>query len=229
MAMVPLAMSAIRGLLRYHEQLDRVLMTREAAADLPFVLPPAPDALHRHVDDMKRDFATDEGAALLELGGLAETFARFPDVTDAELEELVRLHLEADGLELAKVGPPDDFQVEAAPGREQDARLAYFMVSSHRLSRNPTVTRVILATADTLLEVAGENAGLFVADPKTAGVVSSLLREFAGEADLDDLSAKLIVRRLLGSAVVAAVEKRGALPEHPALHVLYGALADVRR
>ena len=228
-AMIPLAVSAVRGLLRYRGQLDRVFVAKEAAADLPFVLPPAPDDVHQHIDEMKRFFAGGAGEAMLTLAGMGQTFARFPQVSDAELKELVRVYLESAGLSLEKVGPENDFRIEIAPGREQDARLAYFMVSSHRLSRNPTVTRVILATADTLLELAGENAAFLVADPKTAQVVSSLLREFAGEADIDDMSAELIVRRLLGAAVVAAVDNRGSLPDHPALSVLYGALADVRR
>lgn len=224
-ALVPMALSAIRGLVRYRDQLDRIFIAKEASADLPFLLPPAPDSVSGSISAMRTFFQTDEGRSILEFSGQTEVFANLAVSTDDQRKELVRLHLEVQGLQLEKVGP----SIRVREDLSQDAQLAYFMVSSHRLSRNPTVTRVILATADALLEFAGENASFFVSNPKTAGIVGTVVREFAGKEELNDLSARLIVRRLIGSAVVAAIDHRGELPDNPALNLLYSALSVVQK
>lgn len=227
-AMIPLALSAIRGLLKFRGQLDSIFLAKEASAGLPFLLPPAPDSIAEHIDGMKAFFATEEGESILEFTGQTAQFASLSTIGPAEEKELIRIYLEVKGLELKKVGP-EWSDLAVTPSLSQDAQLAYFMVSSDRLSRNPAVTRVILASAETLLEFAGDNAAFFISNPKTASIVGSVLKEFAGDSDLDDMSAKMIVRRLLGSAVVAALDHRGDLPDHPALNLLYGALAEVRR
>jgi len=55
-----------------------------------------------------------------------------------------------------------------------------------------------------------------------------MLTEFAGREDFDDASLDRIYKRLLGSAVVAALDNPEALPDHPALLVLYSALGEIR-
>jgi hypothetical protein len=112
---------------------------------------------------------------------------------------------------------------------DSQRQLALFLVESHRLSRNPAVTRILLATADTVLEVAGANAGMFISNPKTRSVVESVLQNFAGEQDFDDQSTDRIFKRLLSATVVAALDTPGIVPDQPALRPFLQALADVRK
>jgi hypothetical protein len=173
---------------------------------------------------------TERGKLILELGGQKQQFEQFKNNPGGDLvlaEYLYVQYFAAAGITPDR-GP--DGVVLQDMGLSQDMRLAYFVVESHRLSRNPAVTRILLTTADTLLEVAGENAGLFISDARTRGVVETLLSEFAGKYDFDDDNVELIFKRLLGSAVIAAVENRGAIPyDHPALDAFFAAVSDVRR
>lgn len=229
LALIPVALSAVRALLKYRRQLDRIFVDRETTAGLPFMIPPPPTAIGQHVPGMQMYFATQAGQDMLVLTGMKPIFDK-PSKADADLKKLVRLYLEAEGLSLQRVGPVGDGSgMDIAPGRRSEAQLAYIMVSSARLSQNPTIARVVLATADTLLEFGAENASLFIDSPKTAGIVRTVVAEFAGERDLDDMSAEMLARHLIGAAVVTAVEYRDDLPEHPALGVLYTAFAELRR
>jgi hypothetical protein len=106
--------------------------------------------------------------------------------------------------------------------------IAYYVVESERLSRNPAVTRILLATADTLLEVAGENAPLFLSNPRLQALVGTLIEEFAGKRNFDDESAATIFKTLLGSTIVAVAENPGKLAEESALKPLFAALGNVR-
>ena len=188
-AMIPLALSAIRGLLKFRGQLDSIFLTKEASTGLPFLLPPEPDSIAEHIDGMKAFFETDEGKSILEFTGKTAVFASLSTISPAEEKELIRIYLEVKGLELKKVGP-EWSDLAVTPTLSQDAQLAYFMVSSDRLSRNPAVTRVILASAETLLEFAGDNAAFFVSNPKTASIVGSVLKEFAGDTDTFSIGAR---------------------------------------
>ncbi len=107
-------------------------------------------------------------------------------------------------------------------------RLSYYVAASHRLARNPTLTHILLASADTLLDVAGEGAGLFISNPKTHAILSTLIQEFAGKRDFDDDNSELIFKSLLRCAVVAAMENQGAITERPAVTALFASLADLR-
>jgi len=228
--MIGLAMSAINALLRYRERIDSVLSLKEAGAGLPFMLPPAGIDYSDHFGAMVEFYEqTEQGTLILELQDQKQEFQQFKADPggDPELAEILYVqYFAAAGITTDK-GPGGVVPQEM--GLSQDMRLAYFVVESHRLSRNPAVTRILLTTADTLLEVAGENAGLFISDNRTRGVVETLLREFAGKYDFDDDDVELIFKRLLGSAVIAAVENRGAIPyDHPALDAFFAAVSDVR-
>lgn len=139
--------------------------------------------------------------------------------------EFLQLFFEASDTAPIVMGPESEARsVRASP----EMRLSYYVVSSHRLSRNPALTRILLATADTLLEVAGENAGLFISNPKTEAIVASLIHEFAGKRDFNDDSAELLLRGLLRSAAVAAMENQDAITEEPALIALFESLSGMR-
>lgn len=66
-----------------------------------------------------------------------------------------------------------------------------------------------LATADTLLEIAGQNAGLFISNPKIRTIVETLIEEFAIKRDFDDKKSELILKSLLGSAIIAVADSCG--------------------
>ena len=90
--------------------------------------------------------------------------------------------------------------------------LAYYYVDSDRITRNSAFTRSILAAADTLLEVAGPNAGLFIKDPQISRIVSDAIDSFAIKApNWDDASTEEIVRLFFGSAVVAFANNPGGI------------------
>jgi len=234
---IPLVISAIKALIRYRDRVDTILSLNEAATGLPFRLPPAPDDRIAHLDSMIAFGQTRTGEIALELRGLSDAYRRVRQAKEQGSQipaqdalDCIALYFEAAAVEPTSFGPggDGDLRARASSGPSEEMRLAYFVVESHRLSRNPALTRVLLATADTLLEVAGENAGFFVSNPRTRGIVESLLNEFAVKRDFDDDSAEMIFRRLLGAAAVAAIENREQLSDAPALQALFGALADVR-
>jgi hypothetical protein len=229
---IPLAISAIQALVRYRGRVDTILSLNAATDSLPFALPPAPEDIQPCIQPMLTFFRTPAGGALLALQGMGEKFnlvaanPTAPQAQDAR-DALLDLYFKATDSRPAALGPQPPAFAHVGPSAEM--RLAYFVVESDRLSRNPAVTRLLLATADTLLEVAGANASLFISNPRTAALVGTLLDEFAGQRDWDDASGLQIFKTLLGAAAAAAIEHRGDLPPQPALQALLGALADVRK
>ncbi len=227
---IPVAISAIQALLKYRERVDQILALKEASEEIPFLLPPAPFDFLAHRDELFEFFESEQGGLVLELHGRSSDFEKFKtNPTSAENFELrhefLQLFYEASDTAPIVLGP----QSEARSVRSSsEMRLSYYVVASHRLSRNPALTRILLASADTLLEVAGANAGLFISNPKTQAIVSTLIDEFAGKRDFDDDSAELILKGLLRSAVVAAMENQDSITEEPALVALFGALSDMR-
>jgi hypothetical protein len=229
---IPFAISAIQSLIKFRGRLDTILSLNKTAADLPFALPPAPVDQAPHITPMLDFFRTPQGTAILELRGQRPDFEIVAaDPTSPAVEgprdRLLELYFNAADVRPTRLGPPSPEFAHVGPSTEM--RLAYFIVESHRLSRNPAVTRVLLAAADTLMEVAGANANLFISDPRTRGLVETLLNEFAGERDWDDASGGHIFKTLLGSAAVAVVEHRGEFDSKPAVKALLEALADVRK
>ena len=145
---------------------------------------------------------------------------------------LFKLYYEAAGVQPTFLGPVDPaMQGKAIQGLETaDMRLTYYVVQSQRLSHNPALVRVLLATADTLLEFAGENANLFISNPQTRSLVENLIDEFAGKRDFTDDGAEEIFKSLLGATIVAfANNPPGNLANKPALKALFAALGDVRQ
>ncbi|MEM9399588.1 MAG: hypothetical protein AAF984_05220 [Verrucomicrobiota bacterium] len=257
-AAVPLVISGVKALLKFRHRMDDILSMKEASADLPFLLPDTPindrDAwqdvylFFRDHDSVESILVqSNAGALLLKLKGqeVEDAYGRFAQAYDngelqasperygQERKLLYTLYCEAKGVPTKTFGPrPQDSFVQQS-GREggysEEFVLSYYILESDRLSRNPAWTRVMLATADTLLEVAGENAGLFVSNPKTRNMVSSLLHEFAVRRDWDDANGALIFKTMLGSSLIAMAENP---PERmsgsQALQPLFKAIADAR-
>ena len=229
----PVAISAISALLRYRARVDSILALKEATADLPFALPPAPQSTDAHLNDMFEFFDTEHGVLLLELRNLREDFVavkldpRNIDNLDAR-RRVFQLYYENSDAAPIQLGPNAPPALAEGGQTSPEMRLAYYAVSSRRLSRNKPVSRLLLAAADTLLEVAGQNASLFISNPKTEAVVATLIDDFAIKRDFDDDSGEQIFQSLLRAVVISATEHAGDLSDRPALGALYGALSDAR-
>jgi hypothetical protein len=234
----PLVLSAVNSLLRYRQRVDTILSLKEASAALPFRLPPAPTDPAPHYEKMLEFFGTSSGHTILEVNGLTPSFQRILDasrqgepVPQEDLNTCYSLYFEAADIRPRVIAPAADAGDQrkmASSGPTTEMRLAYYIVESHRLSRNPTLTRLLLATADTLLEFVGENASTFVSNPRTQGVVATVIAEFAGRYDFDDDASEEIFRKLLGASVIAVLENPNVVPNEPAAQALMGALADIR-
>lgn len=232
---IPVALSAIQALIKFRGRLDTILSLNETTKGLPFALPPAPQFDAPHIDPMVEFFMGDVGQNILVIRGFTKEWRivqpspRAPEV-QAERRVLLQAYYEATDIMPERLGPDPAMNRQiVSKGPSKEMRLAYYIVESHRLSRNPAVTRVLLAAADTLLEFGAENASMFVSDPRTRGLVETLLREFAVERDWDDASGEVIFKTLLGAAAVAALENRGSLPDQPILQALFDALGDVQQ
>jgi hypothetical protein len=233
----PLAISAIRALIRYRDRVDTILALSTAEEGLPFRLPKPPIDHQAHFADMLRFFETEQGQIMLALNDLTQTFkaVKTADEEDSAIPGEVRncfaLYFEATEVKPKRWAPDAndaEWRKSSSTGPSEEMRLAYYVVESDRLSRNPALTRILLTTADTLLEVLGENAGTFIANPRIATVVEDLLGEFAIKHDFDDDSIQKIYKRLLNSLAVAVLDNPGIVPNKPLLQALFGALNDVR-
>ena len=243
-----LVTSVVCELIRYRDRVDTILSVREASEGLPFLLPPAPADEAPHLDDMVAFFATPPGQAILILHGLGDEYELFrqdPRSIDnraiaATRQRLFPLYFEAARFRPTRLGPsaPSPGQVSGGSGvtgsgPEVGLRLAWYVVESQRLSRQPAFVNLLLATTDTMLEIIGQNAGLFIRHPRTRGLVESLLSEFALKGDLEDQSFLLLFRRLLGSTVIAFGDdlggNAGRVRNPTALKALYAALTQVRK
>ncbi|MGO9951614.1 MAG: hypothetical protein ACLPN1_05310 [Dissulfurispiraceae bacterium] len=234
---IDLVISAVQALLNFRSQVDTIMSVNEASAGLPFALPPVPTDDAPHLNDMLTFFKSDRGQMILQLRGLMDDFTIVskdptsvsPDVTGRR-GRLFKLYYEAAGVQPQFLQPPDLDQAKAIQGLSTpEMRLAYYVVESQRLSHNTALVRVILATSETLLEFAGQNANLFISNPKTRSLVEDLINEFAGKEDFDDEGIEMIFKSLLGSTVLALANNPGNLANKPALKALFSALSDVRK
>lgn len=229
---LPVALSAIRSLVKFRDRVDTILSLSKAADPLPFLLPPAPVDHGPHLQAMLAFFRSPAGRDVLILRGLEPVWSAFapnpPAANANDLDTLCRAYYEIHDIAPKILGPDLD-RHRLARGSTKEAQLAFYVVESDRLSRNPAVSRVLLAAADTLLEFGAAHANLFVADPRTRSLVESLLREFAENRDWDDAGAGLIFKTLLGSTALAALQNPQQLPDSPIAKVLFAALHDVER
>jgi hypothetical protein len=230
---IPLAISAIKALIKFRGQVDVILSLKEASAALPFALPEAPPDNVTHRKEMLAFFQTPQGQSILEIKGEHESFANvLANPTDEALQgprsRLFKLYCQATDTPVLTQGPQTAAASPIISGPSTEMRLAYYVVESHRLSRNTAVTRILMATADMLLEVAGENAGLFLSHPRRRALVQTFLEEFAGKSDFNDEGFDRIFKSLLGATIVAALDNPGDLQDKPAINMLFGALREVR-
>jgi hypothetical protein len=161
----PLAISAIRALIRYRDRVDTILALSTAEEGLPFRLPKPPIDHQAHFADMLRFFETEQGQIMLALNDLTQTFkaVKTADEEDSAIPGEVRncfaLYFEATEVKPKRWAPDAndaEWRKSSSTGPSEEMRLAYYVVESDRLSRNPALTRILLTTADTLLEVLGE-------------------------------------------------------------------------
>jgi hypothetical protein len=233
----PLAISAIKALIRYRYRVDTILALSTVEEGLPFRLPKPPTDHMAHLSDMLRFFESDQGRIILALNDLTRTFKEIKTAvkTDSaipgEISNCYALYFEAAEVKPKRWAPDAndaEWRKSASTGPSEEMRLAYYVVESDRLSRNTALTRILLTTADILLEVLGENAGTFISNPRIASVVEDLLGEFAINHDFDDDSLQQIYKQLLNSLAIAVLENPGIVPNKPLLQALFGALNEVR-
>ena len=226
LGMIPTALSAIQALLKYRGRVDQILALKTVGDKLPFSLPPTPIDFEGIKERLFSYFESEQGKLALELCNKTEEYKQFKaNPTLNNRYEFVKLFCRTSDTSPVLLGP----KPPAAFWVNYEIRLSYYVVESHRLSQNPAVTRILLVTADTLLEVAGATASLFISNPKTRAIVSTLLEEFAVKRDFDDDSGELILKNLLRSAIVATMEHRESISDEPALVALFAALSDMRK
>lgn len=238
---VSVVMSAITAVLKYRGRVDTILSLNETTKGLPFRLPPAPkhEDRSRFLRQMWAFFESPTGLAILHTRDLVADFddvkaaaANNLNPPAAKLDRCYTLYFEAADIPAALLASedagPGDLRALASSGPDTEMRLAYYVVESQRLSRNPVFARLALATVDTALEFLGENAASFIANPKTRVLVESVISEFAVKQDFDDFSIRTIYQSLLGSALFAALDNPDSLPNEAALKALFGALNDLR-
>ncbi len=227
--LIPVAISAVLALIRYRVRVDQILAVKKTSDALPFTLPPLPKVNFEHTSAMAEYFRSQQGQLLLDSANMTGTFVDFvagrPRRTMKKTTDLLKLYYRTTG------GRPKSPASRTGSGLNPNAEkaLTYYLVDSYRLSTNSATTRILLATADILMEFAGDNAAVFISNPKTASIVTTLLREFAARHDFNEQSLDSVFKKLLGSAVIAALDNKESLPDHPALLVLYSALGDVRQ
>ena len=247
LALLPIIMSGIQALLRYRQRIDDILSVKATTEGLPFKLPPLVDDVNDSIDAALDYFAVAREA--VSAPEYAKRQLLLGDVTPTVGLETLKLHRRTTGLsgeELAlcqrlaerylaaeQLNYTTHLLLPPASGGggawvASEMQLAYYIVDSARASNNPAIARILLATADTLLEFVGENASLFVSDPKTCGIVETFVTEFANKHDFDDAGATEIFKLLLGSAAVTAITHKADLPQSYPVQALIGALGDLR-
>lgn len=231
-----LIVSAVSSLLRFRDRVDSILSLKAATEGLPFVLPPVPTDDRPHVDDMIGFFETDQGRLILHLNKLEADLEPVKQDRASSANDLVikrrrlcKLYYEATGVRPKFLGPaPPQFQGGDTQVASPGMQLAYYVVESQRLSRNSALLNILLVTSDTMLEFVGENANIFISNPKTRGLVVSLVDEFAVQRDFEDEGVSTIFKHLLGSTLLAVADNPGKLSDQPALKALFAALGEVR-
>jgi len=242
---IGLALSTVRAIIRLHGRLDDILVRRDIAAALPFRLIDGPqipasniietDAFFfegsRAVDeirDLNKVASGTQGAFEVichtdNLHNLAKKRAN-PSLVGLTPAEQTIFQLARDKIIKLSAGKQLTDNTPADPA----ITLAYYTVASARVSKNPVYARVLLATADTLLEVVGENAALLISDPRTAGVIGTLVQEFSSGKDFDDAGAGLIFRKLLHASAVTLETHRDLLGDDRVAKAFVEAIADIR-
>ncbi len=181
-------------------------------------------------------FQTEHGKAVLALQGLTDAFKQVLQERETgnysgdSLQHCLDLYFEAVPIPPKKLISGDDEALRkyASTGPDEDFRLSYYVVESQRLSRNPTVSRLALATADTLLETVAGNSSLFISDKVTAKIVDAAIDAFAVQHDFDDDGAEIIFRRLLGAVAVSVAREGNSVSDNPAVRALFAAVREAQ-
>jgi len=242
---IALALSTIRAIIRLHGRVDGILATKAAADDLPFALLAGPVIAPGTIYDAD-DFFFDPTPPANQIKPLQNVAAEYRDTFAliCDVEGLHALAAKRTGKPLTGLSQADKERFQFAKTRieklasgepvtnnaalGQGDALAYYAVSSARLSNNPAYARLLIATADTLLEIVGENASLLISDPRTAGVIGTLVQEFSGGKDFDDAGAGLIFRKLLFATAVTLETHRDLAGNDRVARAFIAALTDIR-
>lgn len=229
--------SIVSALLRHRGRVDLILARSETTDGLPFKLPKAAARKKPFIPDMIAFFQTEHGQAVLALQGLVDDFKQVLSAREEgnypqqKLTNCMDLYFEAAQLDPAKTNPnsqDSERRKIASTGPDEEFRLAYYVVESQRLSRNPVLARLVLATADTLLETIAGNSSLFIKDEVTAKIVDAAINAFAVQHDFDDEGAEIIFRRLLGVVAVSVAREGNAVSDNPAVRALFGAVREAQ-
>lgn len=230
-ALVPVALSAVRSLVILNRKVGRVRVTAELDDDIAVVLPPMPPNVLRTATDraeMEAAFSSDTPErAALQARGLAGLFDSY--MTDGAMpEERQReLFFRFLGLWYAITDETDgtgSAQIETDAGG-----IDRYLVKSAQLGRGTQGLQILRATAEVLVDFLGDNASVFLARSSNKAVLSAILREFAAESDLEQDSPERVLKLLLGSVAVAASEHGAEISDDPAAVMLFAALGRVRR
>ena len=87
----PLAISAIKALIRYRYRIDTILALGMVEESLPFRLPRPPADHMAHLEDMLRFFQTDQGRIALAINNLDQVFEeiKIADETDFQISRQI--------------------------------------------------------------------------------------------------------------------------------------------
>lgn len=230
-ALIPVAISAIRSLVLLNRKVGRIATLARLDEDVPVFLPKVPDNIIRHSDDRRRMEEAFSGDTperqALQQRGLAHLFDQYADKDDPLPDEQRRMLF----FRFLNVF----YQIEDAAGATGQAEpgdasgLDSFLVRSARLGQGSTGLRILRATAETLVDFLGENATVFLARSNHGAVLSTILREFAAETDLEEDNPERIIKVLLGSVALAATDESQTLSDEPLALLLFASLGQVRR
>ena len=73
--LIPVAISAVRSLIRYRVRVDQILAVKKTSDALPFTLPPLPKVNFEHTSAMTEYFKSEQGQLLLDAANMSGTFA----------------------------------------------------------------------------------------------------------------------------------------------------------
>ena len=237
-SMIPVALSAVRSLISLRTRFVEIRAIGQTNDPLPLLLPPLSENLIRdQANDgkrMQKAFSEDAAfRAALEVRGLIEQFDHFNNDIDPQTGEALSAERHSDmfwrflGLYYQVKDQQEGRDTEEVDidGRDIDR----FLIRSADKGGAKTGLRLLRATAETLVDFMGENAGVFLSRSPNQLMLATLLREFADQTDLEKDRPNRILKRLVASFAVAAADHGANVTDKPAAILLVASLGQVRR